>query len=198
LEIDEFKASLNGSDLEVLSRQIMRCDTNWYFDESGEVDLIDGYQIFKSVVAAQVGVEPENVMLAGSSIYGYSLSPKAGKTFKAFHVKSDLDLVIISEQLFRAVWSELLAAYHSGYRWVMERHSDEVFRRFTVLIKNGSYKTNLLKNRVKILDGISRQVFLSTGSTREIKYRIYENEDAAIAYHASGLAKIKRSMEHDT
>ncbi|MEO9491102.1 MAG: hypothetical protein ABJM26_20505 [Anderseniella sp.] len=194
---DDFKNALLGNEAEEICQQMMSRDTNWYFDESGEVAVEGGYSTFRSAVAKQLEIEAPQTCLVGSSVYGFSLSPNAAKTFCVFHENSDLDLMIVSEPLFRAIWSELLEAYHRGYRWIIRRHADQIFRQFTLLINNGNYGTSLLRKRTKILDGISKEVFLQTGSSRSIKYRIYETERAAMAYHSSGLAKIKRRLEND-
>ncbi|WP_299602595.1 hypothetical protein [uncultured Tateyamaria sp.] len=187
-----------AADVNQVAQHILSRNENWYFDQCGEIGGETTYELFRDVVAEHVGVQREQVALVGSTIYGFSMSPKGEKTFSAFHDESDLDLVIVSETLFRSVWNELVEAYHRGYRWVMTRHADEIFRKFALLVNDGNYKTNVLRKRVKLLDGISKQVYLRTGSSRPLKYRIYESQEAAVAYHASGLAKIKRKLENDS
>ena len=198
MNVDEFQASLLNSDSNEFAQQLLTIDANWYFDQCAEVSNEISYEIFRDVVAEHVGIQREQVSLVGSTIFGFSMSPNGEKTFSAFHEDSDLDLVIVSDALFQSVWSELLEAYHRGYSWVMHRHANQIFRKFALLVNNGNYKTNVLRERAKLLDGIAKQVYLKTGSSRPLKYRIYESRDAAIAYHASGLAKIKRMLENDT
>ncbi|MEM8793413.1 MAG: hypothetical protein AAGE80_17460 [Pseudomonadota bacterium] len=194
---EEFKAALSASDAVDFCHETLFDDVNWYFENSDEVDVAGGYQEFREVVSEQIGVDPVEINLAGSSKYGFSLSPDVDKTFSAFHAESDLDLIIVSDDLFRAVWSELLEAYHAGYRWILKRHCREVFRKFSLLSPTIEYKTTLLRARAKNLSGISREIFLKTGSSRQLKYRIYESRDAAVAYHAAGLDQIKRRIEDD-
>lgn len=197
LNVEDFKSHLLASETKDVSHQLLSGDTNWYFDECDEVDHAVSYNRFRAIVADHVGLQVEQIALVGSTVFGFSLSPKDEKTFANFHDESDLDLVIVSEVLFSNVWQELLEAYHRGYGWVMHRHSNEIFRKFALLINNGNYKTSVLRQRAKMLDGISKQVYLKTGSTRSLKYRIYQSYEAAVDYHSSGLAKIKRRLEVD-
>ncbi len=194
---DEFKQLLKTQPPEDICRELMLDDTNWYFNSMLGSEVRADYETFRATVAEQTGTDAENIHLVGSSKYGFSLSPKVQKAFRSFQASSDLDLVIVSKSLFRAIWDELLFAYHSGYRWVADRHGDEVFRRFALLLPEQNYKTTLLRNRAKQLDGIARMVFLKTGTSRTLKYRIYENLDAVVAYHVAGLDRMRRNLEND-
>ncbi|MBM2291706.1 hypothetical protein JQX09_07280 [Sulfitobacter pseudonitzschiae] len=197
LNVNEFRELLLELDTLEFSNQIISQNDNWYFDRCEEIEDNITYEIFRETVANHINLAPEQVALVGSSVYGFSLSPKIEKTFGNFHENSDLDLAIISEELFEKVWKELLEAYHRGYGWVMQRHSSEIFRQFALLISDGKYKTTVLRDRVKLLDGISKKIYIRTGSSRPLKYRIYRSRDAVIEYHASGLRKIKRRLEDD-
>ena len=195
--VEEFQELLKASEASEISRSIISRDANWYFDECGELGNSVSYEIFRTSISAYLGLKTDQVALVGSSVYGFSLSPREEKSFSEFHEKSDLDLVIISAEIFDAVWNELLDAYYRGHRWILQRHSSEIFRRFALLISEGSYKTSLLRERAKILNGISKEVYVKTGSFRTLKYRIYQSREAAIEYHTSGLMKMKRRLEND-
>lgn len=198
MEIEEFKIVLRNEGPVCVCRKTLFDDHNWFFTSSMDAKLGDGYSIFRKAISAQLGIPATDVFLVGSAKYGFSLSPNPEKTFAMFHDESDLDLIIISDSLFSEIWSELLAAYYSGYTWISGRHSNEIFRGFAALIRNSNYQTTLLRNRAKILNGISKQVYLTTGVSRAINYRIYQTREAAIEYHASGLEKIKKELEIDS
>lgn len=197
MELERFKIELCRVGAEEICRNTLFDDSNWFFTSSVDVNIEDGYSKFRQAVSDQINAEPNEIFLVGSAKYGFSLSPKAEKTFAMFHSESDLDLVIISEPLFHEVWTELLNAYHSGHRGIMYRHSNEIFRKFALLSKTFSYRTTLLNNRAKILNGISHQVYFHTGVSRVLNYRIYETREAALEYHAAGLEKIKKRLEND-
>ncbi|WP_159030116.1 hypothetical protein [Kitasatospora albolonga] len=63
------------------------------------------YIKWRHLVATELGVDPMAVQLVGSARLGYSMNPK--KNFRKFHEGSDLDIAIISSELFDKAWGEL-------------------------------------------------------------------------------------------
>ncbi|MDG4760679.1 hypothetical protein [Micromonospora sp. WMMD710] len=63
------------------------------------------YIRWRHLVATELGVDPMAVQLVGSARLGYSLNP--GKNFRRFREGSDLDIAVISPELFDQAWSEL-------------------------------------------------------------------------------------------
>ncbi|MEU9082490.1 hypothetical protein [Streptomyces sp. NPDC048357] len=56
-------------------------------------------------VAIELGVDPMAVQLVGSARLGYSMNPS--KNYRKFHEGSDLDIAVISPELFEKAWGEL-------------------------------------------------------------------------------------------
>lgn len=63
------------------------------------------YIRWRHQVAAELGVDPMAIQLVGSARLGYSINPK--KDFKEFDEESDLDIAVISTELFDTAWGEL-------------------------------------------------------------------------------------------
>lgn len=63
------------------------------------------YIRWRHLVATELGVDPMAVQLVGSARLGYSINPK--KNFRKFHKESDLDIAVISPELFDKAWGEL-------------------------------------------------------------------------------------------
>ncbi|WP_148311550.1 hypothetical protein [Amycolatopsis japonica] len=63
------------------------------------------YVRWRHRVATQLDVDPMAVQLVGSARLGYSMNPR--KEYKRFDEDSDLDIAVVSLELFDKAWSEL-------------------------------------------------------------------------------------------
>ena len=63
---------------------------------------------FRAEVGHQIGVAPADMRIVGSGRLGFSLKP--GKNLKAFADTSDIDLVVVSPDVFDKLWYGLLRA----------------------------------------------------------------------------------------
>ena len=165
---------------------------NWLFDQSGTSELLGNYSDFRESIASVINIDADAVRLVGSARFGFSMNPRKG--IRAFNDESDLDVVIVSQELYHTIWFEFRSAYYNGYTWIKSRHSGDIFRRFLHVLPDGNYNSEYLKDTARRLDNMRRQVNLSTGLARELKYRIYEDWDAALDYHAHGVRKLQRML----
>ena len=166
---------------------------SWLFDEANLDELTGDYGDFRAAISYTVGVSEEDVRLVGSARFGLSMNPSKG--VRPFNDESDLDVVIVSSDLFNKVWSEFRKAYYNGYTWVKTRHRDDVFRKFLNLARTSNYETEYLKKTARRLDKMAKNVVLRTGLARDLKYRIYEDWDAAVDYHAHGVRELQRIIQ---
>lgn len=196
MEADEFKEMIKLSNADDFCREQLFSMENWLFDTSADNEIIGNYEQFRAAISEVSGVNPDDIRLVGSARFGFSMSPKPEKRFRAFHDGSDLDVVIVSEGLFAEVWNEFLTAYYNGYTWIKHRHSGDVFRKFLYLPQEERYQTDYLRTAWRRLDGMARQVLLRTGLSRDLKYRLYADWDAAVGYHAYGVRKLQKVLEH--
>ena len=67
----------------------------------------DGYCKLLSWVGNKLGVNPRCIILRGSSKVGFSIAPKPGKAWCAFHSGSDLDVAIADVDLYHTVDREV-------------------------------------------------------------------------------------------
>jgi len=101
--IQQFKGDLNNgmiSDIAIVRRYLLHGTPIIY---EGNDDL---YYELKSKVADYFNVSTTNILIVGSAKLGFSIAPK--KLWKPFNDESDIDVVVISEQLFDTYWKELL------------------------------------------------------------------------------------------
>lgn len=187
---------------ELLARDSLNFCERVLFDPLAWIDgkSVDGtifsYPEFRDAIGRVISVDPNDIFLVGSAKFGVSLKPTKEALFRPFNENSDLDVAIISEELFDDLHAGLLAAYyHAGLTWVKRRHNDDVFRRFITLCVDGNYKTRYLRDYVAKLDEMGVEALRSTGVTRPFKYRVYKCFDAALQYHTASIDDVKRQLQ---
>ncbi|MDG4785459.1 hypothetical protein O7626_05845 [Micromonospora sp. WMMD1102] len=142
------------------------------------------YIKWRHLVASELGVDPMAVQLVGSARLGYSLNPR--KNFRKFHASSDLDIAVISPELFDRAWSEL-----------REIIDDEIFA------KNKTYLRKLVFEECIALDVVlprlsfgerwsrSRDSFVQdlgeTFINCEVNYRLYRNHKSLRIYQVKSV-----------
>ncbi|WP_155624917.1 hypothetical protein [Burkholderia vietnamiensis] len=79
----------------------------------------------KKDVSDFLEIHPNEVILVGSAKVGFSLAPS--KRYRAFGDQSDLDVAIISHNLFDKIWRSVLEYKYSGRLWDKEREFENYF-----------------------------------------------------------------------
>ena len=143
------------------------------------------YIRWRHLVATELGVDPMAVQLVGSARLGYSMNP--GKNFRKFHEGSDLDIAVISPELFDRAWSEL--------RVIIE---DDLFSR-----RRKDYLRKLVFEECIALDIVlprlsfgeqwsrSRDLFVHDLGAAfvncEVNYRLYRNHRSLRSYQVKSV-----------
>ncbi len=99
---DDFKAKLRDeaiSDQEIVQGYITHGSAFVFSEDDGKFFKL------KSIVAQKFGLNPQDVVMVGSAKLGFSISPL--KRWQLFHGESDIDMVIISSEIFDRFWKEL-------------------------------------------------------------------------------------------
>jgi len=108
-EIQRFKAAIrtSTSTLQVVRRHVT-------YGDCFTMDS-DRYYSLKASVAAHFDVHPASVLVVGSAKLGFSIAPR--KRYKHFSDDSDIDVAIISTDLFEYFWEAALAYSRAGGLW---------------------------------------------------------------------------------
>jgi len=130
MNVDDF-LELLASDLSnsgICDRSIFS-DEAWLLTQTHPESHKEKYNEFRAFFGKKFNVPPRNVCLTGSGKLGYSLDPDAD--YRPFdREESDLDIVIISHDLYESFWTILLKAYYSWNLKLWQGHHLNVFRRF--------------------------------------------------------------------
>lgn len=109
--ISQFKADLaKFSVQDVTQRHILH----------GESFILSTGQYFnlKKEISTHFGVNPHDVLIVGSAKLGFSIVPQ--KLYHHFSETSDIDVVIVHEQLFDNFWKSAYEYWQSGGYWPQE------------------------------------------------------------------------------
>jgi len=98
--IIEFKSILNDrnmTELDIVQKHIIH-RSPFIFHE-------DLYYSLKKIIADKYGIHYNNVKMIGSAKLGFSIAPN--KLWKEFDDSSDIDMAIISEDIFETFWKQM-------------------------------------------------------------------------------------------
>lgn len=101
---DEFRRMVGESTDDELLGTCFREDLTPFVFEP----MPDAWREFRNEVGQQIGVAPADMRVVGSGRLGFSLKP--GRNLRAFTPTSDVDLVIVSPDVFDNLWYRLLRA----------------------------------------------------------------------------------------
>jgi hypothetical protein len=146
-------------------------------------------------VSDGLGVPGENLTLIGSGRIGFSLDP--AKYGTPFSDASDLDMVVVSPELFDACWLDLLRprrGYHRLPQSVQSWHLDH---------RQHVYYGRIWPHKLPGIVDLSRRwfnVFKSASrypelAVHEVHGLLYRTWDHAKFYHVYGLGLILRRLK---
>ncbi len=191
-DIEAFKRDLLGStSLDNLTRRYMLQGTPFVFRRNPGV-----YDELKGALSTELAVGPDNVIVIGSAKLGFSPAPD--KFPKAFTLESDVDIVVVSMELFDAAWLDLLR-WHDSPKWQMPPHRREkILEHHEASIYWGHLWPDLLfsfsetaSRWVRARRDLSRIPALSPF---KVSGRLYRTWDHVMLYHSGSLRKLRARL----
>lgn len=108
MAIDQFKADLR----ELTSIELVR---KYLYSGSGGMLTDDQHYQLKNEISLHLGVHFNDIVLVGSSKLGFSIKPT--KRYFPFGEESDIDVAVVSTNLFQKVWQESYLYRKGGADW---------------------------------------------------------------------------------
>lgn len=145
------------------------------------------YHEIKLEACNVLDVPIKNVAIVGSAKTGYSLTP--GRNYAPFNDKSDLDLVIVSDDIFRGLWESYLGYVNSSLGRPYADVAKNVFRHFISIKAEEIHGSQLeyFSEWVSRVDKLRRNLQLNFKLPAEINYRVYDAWCYVEQYHVAGL-----------
>ncbi|EKC5521389.1 hypothetical protein ABXX67_002128 [Vibrio parahaemolyticus] len=188
---DKFKLELNDKSEKELFRDYFLSSKCWLFEQKlGHPNHVEMYDRFKLVIADGLGVHPMNIIMVGSAKTGFSVAPH--KAFKDFADNSDIDIVVVSDKIYKEAWEAFneLATMKKVKRY--QAITSEIFRHF-VSLKEVDTDVDFFERWDVKVNNFKKNLQLIFDVDNEINYRIYESWEWVDTYHLNGLAKLKES-----
>lgn len=158
------------------------------------------YARFREQLGSQLKVDPANILLVGSGRFGFSLAPH--KFGRPFTDKSDLDLVIVSDQLFDTAWLEMIR--YDFKSLTFDRDIADALKEHR---HNNVFWGYIEPHRLKIALSFYRRIWFPAiaalgvfymAAGRDVKARVYRTLEHAKNYHRFGLRLVTSRQSGET
>jgi hypothetical protein len=193
--MEEFKAHLKQKETKWIYRKYLLGHDVWYFREylndTSHANVYDDLKIFMS---EKLDVHVNNIAIVGSAKLGYSITPSKEKLFQPFSDNSDIDIAIVSPEIFRQSWSAFIELSRKGYLRGYKNITSNIFRRF-VTLKQPDHRSDFFRLWNGKVEPCKKDLQTVFSMSHDINYRIYESWEAVESYHCNGIEKLKNQFE---
>jgi hypothetical protein len=132
MDIENIRQEIIDSNTDTVFRKYLNGNDVWYFKNFiSEQDYSIKYDEFKHYVNDKLNIRFNEIAIFGSAKCGFSLSP--GKNLSLFHEKSDIDLALVSRELYLQFWDAYLKKLYNGEIISYNKFAKGVFRKFIEL-----------------------------------------------------------------
>lgn len=186
----EEKKSILSKDIDEIYNEDLLGSHAFCFGDIPTVESIKKYDSFKISVANLLGVHKNDVNIFGSAKIGYSLNPE--KELKDFNEDSDIDIAIVSSNIYRTFRDAYLEEFYSG-RFKYYKHkqvTSAIFRKF-IIFDGFSEKNSEYRNWLEKTGEFEAIIQLEYELNNEINYRIFETWDAVEYYYKKSINECK-------
>ncbi len=183
----EFEETLRSRGSKFVFNQFLLNEDVYILRERYKDSATRVYHDIKVATSDALDVPVKNVAIVGSAKTGYSLTP--GRNYSPFSNESDLDLVIVSENLFSELWENYLDFVNSSTGQPYAPIAKNVFRHF-ISIKAEDVQGDQLEYFSRWIGRVDklRQTFqLNFKLPTEVNYRVYDAWKYVEQYHVAGL-----------
>jgi hypothetical protein len=193
MNTEEFKENLKVYDSIYVYRKFLLGHRIWYFFQTfGEKSYAEKYDEFKLYMSNHLNLHVNNIAIVGSAKLGFSLSPK--KKYSEFNLESDIDIVIVSSEIFRNSWDAFIDLSNRYYLKEYKCITSNIFRRF-ISLKNPDLRNDFFQSWAKKIDPCKKDLQTRFGMPHDINYRVYDSWEDVERYHVLGLECLKAELE---
>ncbi len=191
--LEEFKGKLLSDDIrDVYQRYLLGHDI-WYFREKkSSASFAKDYDEFKLFMSKTLGVHVNNIAIVGSAKMGFSLSPD--KDYRDFNDESDIDLVLVSDGIYKSSWMAFIELHSKNYLPSYAPVAKNIFKGF-VSLKELDIRADFFDNWSRKVEPLKKDIQTVFGISNDINYRIYDSWESVERYHMAGLNSLKDKLQ---
>jgi hypothetical protein len=158
------------------------------------------------MVAGVDGLAVADVRVVGSGRHGFSMKPNS--RFRVFNDASDIDVVVVNEQIFDALWILLLQTAYPRLAsnrgiggWDVPARAELYAGWLTPTAVRMDWKiigrraAPLIEFKQKWFDALKQAARHATKRHNDITGRLYRTWRHAELYHLFSIAELRRSLE---
>lgn len=191
--LEDFRESLKTEDTRDVYQRYLLGHSIWYFRErKGSATFAEDYDEFKLYMSKKLDLHVNNIAIVGSAKMGFSLSPE--KNFREFNESSDIDLVVVSDQIFKLSWQAFLELHLKNYLTSYAPVAKNIFKGF-VSLKDIDTRANFFDGWARKVEPLKKDFQTIFGIPHEINYRVYDSWESVERYHTVGLRILKEKLE---
>lgn len=155
-------------------------------------DTPDLYKDFRKEICDKFQIHPQNFTVIGSAKIGFSLKPKYyGRPFSE---ESDIDVVLVSDDLFQQLWIQLIK-FKKTTVFQLNYYQREKFKELQSILFYGSIRLDMVTDDFPFAkDWWEFFNKLSTDKRfgpRRIRAMIFKSWQHVSIYYEDGVAKLK-------
>lgn len=179
-------------------KYLLRSD-NWYFEKIlgvEEKNIIHTVDDFKMLVSQAFDIAFNNVVMVGSAKLGFSIAPE--KFLRDFKIdgdnSSDIDIAIISPQLFDYFWRLFRKSYSITNKYFYKYITRSIYRGYISdidLKRIDGCREIWIKNSRICTKSLQQRMYFQ----HEIHYRIYRDWKDLEEYHIQSLEQLKEELK---
>jgi hypothetical protein len=191
---DDFEAILRDKPVSEFVQEYLFDGTPWCFSSNPQV-----YHDFRKEICNQFRIHPRNFTVVGSAKLGFSLAPH--KYGRPFSDDSDIDVVLVSDDLYQELWLQLIEFRKSTW-YALSRKNKENFSKLQSSMFYGSIRFdqltsdfNFARDWWKFFNTLSRD---SRFGPRRIRAMIFKSWRHVSIYYEGGIEGIARNSESNS
>jgi len=154
------------------------------------------YLQWRHYIAKQIGIDPNDIFISGSSCLGFSLSPH--KMLRNFNNKSDIDVCIVSENYFNIAWYELRSIKSHSQYMSLEKFRGAIDAHRTKYIYWGTIATDKILGVFSFGSKWSEALETSRRFTcfenRDFNFRIYKDNKSFRDYTSLSVSDCRKAL----
>ncbi|EFD4948461.1 TPA: hypothetical protein ACWKRV_002743 [Escherichia coli] len=191
--LNEFKEKLLSDDIrDVYQRYLLGHDI-WYFREQKKsITFAKDYDEFKLYMSKKLEIHVNNIAIVGSAKMGFSLSPD--KNYRTFNDESDIDLVLVSDRIYKSSWMAFIELQSKNYFPVYAPVAKNIFKGF-VSLKELDIRVDFFNKWSRNVEPLKKDIQTIFGIPNDINYRIYDSWESVERYHIAGLNSLKDKLQ---
>ncbi len=193
----QLEKEFKEKDIEELYLEYILGQEVWYLKDFLKVENYSkAYDEIKKYISKKLKVHFNDIAIVGSAKTGFSFDMESG--FREFRENSDIDILLVSEELYYDFWKAYKEMYYSGshiknYIYV----TSCIFKGF-VMVDSLDINNDFYRDWIIAVESFKKDLQLLHGLKHDINYRIFKSWRVAKDYYLHNIRSIKNKLSKES